>query len=95
MQKLVIQNAGSQCRTGVPFLLILSGLFSASDATLTQNRAIFLSGDLLGHFKHHFYECFFREALRSMKEEAGLAEIVNHSFMPAAQILYAVSYRSL
>src|SRR5262249_21854081 len=64
-------------------------------SALAQHGAILLSGNFLRHLEHHFYECVSRQILWSLKQHAGLAQVVDNSFMPAAQIFDAIPDRCI
>jgi hypothetical protein len=88
VEKLVIENRSGQSER---VFGILDGVLYANQSSLAKNSAIFLSGDLFRHIENHFHQRIGRELLRPMKHDSRLADVLNDSHVPGAEILAAIT----
>src|SRR5256885_16478762 len=71
VEKFVVEDGGCQHKA------IFGGvrLLGTNQPSLTKNAAVFLPGNLFGHFKDHFYQRVGGKLLRSVEQQAGLADV--------------------
>src|SRR6267378_944106 len=81
-EEFVVQDRSSQHRA----LFRGMRLLRADQPSLAEHGAVFLAGDFLRHLENHFDKRIGRQLLRSIKQHAGLADVLNYAFKPGAQI---------
>lgn len=90
-QEFIVQDRSSEHGSVFRYFRFLG----SDQSSLTQHGAVFLAGDLFWHLKNHFDERVSRKLLRSMEQNAGLADVLNRTFKPCAQILHPEAKRAV
>src|SRR5580698_8834381 len=88
MQKFVIEDG---CRQFVRVFDIFNRTFATNQAALAEYVAVFLAGDFFRHLEDQFYQRIRRELLGSLEQYARLADVLDQTFVPGAEIFSTVS----
>src|SRR5579863_8390584 len=87
-QKFVIEYGSSETHA----VLIGLRFTRADNAALAQYATVLLARDFFRHLENHLDESVVGQGFRTVQQHAGLAQIVNDSFVPVAQVLDAVAH---
>jgi len=96
VDELIVHDGGSQKPGAAVRVIILVLRFFAlrvarpDHAALAQYVAVLLAGDFFRHLKHHLDQGVHGQLLRSLKEQAGLAEVFDFALVPRAGAVYPV-----
>src|SRR5229473_5082911 len=88
VEKLVVEDGGHQPEC---ILDIVNRVLDSNQPPLAKYTAVLLSGDFFGHLKDHFHQRIRRQLLRTVKQYARLADVLDHALVPGTEILAAVS----
>ena len=92
VEKFVVQDGRCQL---VRVLGVVNRVFGTNQPALAKDTTILLSGDFFGHLEDQFHERICRQLLRAVKQYARLADVLDQTLIPGAEILPAVSNRKL
>src|SRR5580700_2776998 len=87
MKKLVVKNRRCQFMSVFD---ILNRIFAPNQPALTEHIAITLARDLLRHLEDQFNERVRRQLVGSFEKDSGLADVLNQTFVPGAEIFSPV-----
>src|ERR1700676_5739988 len=92
VEKFVVEDGRCQLVRGFGFV---SRVFGTNQPALAKDTTVLLSGDFFGHLEDQFHERIGRQLLRTVKQYAGLADVLDQALVPGAEILPPVSNRQL
>ena len=92
VEKFVVEDGRRQL---VRVLGFINRVFGANQPSLTEDTTVLLPGDFLGHLEYQFHQRIGWQLLRTVKQYARLADVLDQALVPGAEILPAVSNRKL
>src|ERR1700674_93714 len=92
VEKFVVEDGRYQL---VGVLGYFNRVFGTNQPALAKDTTVLLSGDFFGHFEYQFHQRIRRELLRAVKQHARLADVLDQTLVPGAEIFPAISDRKL